>query len=420
MHVTRDNFMSSFHRNRVLGTPNRDIKQFLANFPKLPDNATSGQLFDWLHHVCFYSSGYGIFVPPPHTMLPESLLGVWADDLPSSYAADGDYYNNILLQALKGKNVNMNGTKLLKPLMVESDALRLLYRVNKAAGHPALTYGYVDPRPPRQGADVSLLDYQQKWNHYLHISFLRGCFLSDRYYIEGFANHLNNYYATTLRPHIIAMVRTQSINQPVNPVFRPENLLEYLVHIAEHVGLSPLDVMKTPREYSNEQKTRTQSASSRPVRAVATEDSPFPIYSLDALSHLDDDDFAFICQVMAQGLRKCDICKSEQHLVAACPQLLAFKDDPVKTRRLIAILRGMHPMTLGQFGSSSYSTAVSSTRPTSSTGRPNQQSSTPTRSNIVRRIAQDDDTVTDEDESQITALEADDATIGNTDDEADF
>ena len=124
---------------------------------------------------------------------------------------------------------------------------------------------------------------------------------------------------------------------------------------------------------------------------------------------------------MAQGPCKCDICKSEQHLVATCPQLLAFKDDPVKTRRLIAILRGMHPMTLGQFGSTSYSTTASSNCPSSSAGcSSNQRSSTPTRTNIVCHIAQDDDTVTDKDESQITALEANDATIGDTDNEADF
>ena len=49
-----------------------------------------------------------------------------------------------------------------------------------------------------------------------------------------------------------------------------------------------------------------------------------------------------------------------------------------------------------------------------------QRSATLTQSNIVRQVAQDDNTATDENDSQITALNADDATLGDTDDEQDF
>ena len=49
-----------------------------------------------------------------------------------------------------------------------------------------------------------------------------------------------------------------------------------------------------------------------------------------------------------------------------------------------------------------------------------QRSVTPTRSNVVRHIAQDDDTATDKEDSQVTALNANDATVGDTNDEQDF
>ena len=106
--------------------------------------------------------------------------------------------------------------------------------------------------------------------------------------------------------------------------------------------------------------------------------------------------------------------------MASCPQLLSFKDDPIKTRRLIAILRGMHPTLQSQYSRPSGG-STPPTRSSSTGARPGmQRSATPTRSNVVRHIAQDDDTATDKEDSQITALNADDATIGDTNDEQDF
>ena len=417
--TSREVFLRNFGYRR-LGEDGSDIKSFFYRFPSLPDNATPSQMLNWLGAVSHYCSGFGVYVPPPHTMTAQHPLGRWKDLLPPEYNADIAWHDNVLLQALLSKSTNLRGTKALHAFLTERLALQMIMRIAQKAGHPALTYGRATPPVPRQGSTDTITDYMEKWLHYLHIHYLHGTFYSDRYFLESFAGNLNNYYSRTLRPLLINIVRRYPVNDPVPPDLYPEFLVDYLSYIAPQCG-ALMDPTATPVELREKELAQRKPRSTKPVRSISVgndDDGSIStirsistsattrsaaIAQIESYNTLGEDDFSYVCQLITNPRppRKCDLCLAEDHILYQCPRLKEFK-DPTKARRMISI---MHKTGEGM------STNTSSTASTSRSG-------TPPRSNVksVHQLDQDDATM----EGSAGGLETDDDTVGTVDTATDF
>ena len=404
-------FMSNFSDGWRIGVDVGDPKTFLYGFPTLPTNASNGQIFHFLSSVSHYCCGYSIYVPPLHTLTAHDPHGRWAADLTAQYQAVFDYHNSVLLQGFKSKAANLSYTDRLAHLLRDHDSYSLYYQLAEIAGHPALVYGTPYSRIPSQRNDTTLTEYRDDWLQHLYTQYLRGTFYSDRYFVEEFAKGLNHVYSTTLRPHLISILRIQPINKPVTRNFWPVNILQYLATISTHVGISKLDLASTPREFDSKRKGTATSTGSRrqsSVRQIGADDAgPSLFNQVNALDFLDADDLAFVLQVSAQNSRQCDLCRSSDHLLAGCPQLQIVKNDQHRLRRLLGALRSAYD--------SSRPSPQGSSRPSGTPARPG----TPTRDNRrplpVRQVSPDDDT---DNESLLNQVES--SSLVDTDEEPDF
>ena len=59
---------------------------------------------------------------------------------------------------------------------------------------------------------------------------------------------------------------------------------------------------------------------------------------MDALDCLEDEDFQLVYQ-LSRGKRLCDLCRSDKHLLYACPELLKVKTDKFRVKRLLGALK---------------------------------------------------------------------------------
>ena len=407
----RDAFMRNFAYPKRLGTSSGDMKTFFYGFPSLPSNATDKDIFTFLSSASQFASGFGLFIPPLHTLHATDLYGTWGPHLETIYLYDINYYDSLLAQVLKSKAVNIVGTPRIIHLLQEVSGIKIINFLATVAGHPALDLGRSILSVPRQKNDMSLSKYTEMWLLFLHSNYLRGTFLSDRYFIETFALNLNNYYATTLRGHIINTVRRLPINEPVTRYFQPENFLTYLLHLLPQAGLKA-DLSSTPLELSGggSSGSRRPSLSSRgsrrgsSVRQLETGDD-WLLRQMDTWSDLSDEDFAFVYQ-LSQNKQQCDLCQSDSHLLHGCPELVKVKNDKNRLRRLFTVLR----------------TAQSENGrgpPRSQMNSAGGRSSTPTRNNSsrggpIRQVLDNSDT---DDDSTIAALDAC-SLGGDTDDES--
>jgi hypothetical protein len=422
--VPRDTYMANFQGPRRLGVETGSTKNFLSAFPVLPNSATPAQILAWSNSASQFCAGFGVYLPPTHTLWANDNYGRWGGYLPEIYRPFVPFYDNMILQALRAKNTNLSNTPALVPLLaLENEGMRLYHAIVRAAGHPALTYGRLEVGIPRQKSTMSMVDYLSKWMYYLHLNYLRGTFLSDRYFLESFADNLNMTYGNTLRPHLHMLIQQQPLDMPVTENLHPENLLSFLTYISNQVGIQRLDLMATPMQSD----TTRRSSSNKNVRAIekaqhdheeqTSKDSL--VRQVQALDFLDDDDLQFVLQVVASGPRKCDICQSEDHLISSCPEMIKIKDDPYRLRRMLGALRAAN----GEPPRTSHRNSRPPQRNSSS-----NRSGTPTRSN--RNTTQRDrvvaQTVEEYDTDEETVVEpplADDVdtdTDTDTDGESDF
>ena len=178
-------------------------------------------------------------------MVADNQYGHWHSSLPRAYFQEEMYYDNILCQALLQKATNLGSHPSLEHLMTAQSGLFIISQVASVAGHPAFAYGHITLDFPRQRSDMSINDYMALAMYFLHLSFIRGVFVSDRYFIELFASNLNNAYAKTLRHYIFTQLRLLPINSAVTENFQPTRFLSYLLQITPHVGLD-LSLSETP------------------------------------------------------------------------------------------------------------------------------------------------------------------------------
>ena len=77
-HIVKEFFMAQF-----ISVPfnAKNNKSFHDNFPKFPTTATRGHLLVYHSELVKYCAMHGVFVPPPQTYMPNSLLGSWFDSL---------------------------------------------------------------------------------------------------------------------------------------------------------------------------------------------------------------------------------------------------------------------------------------------------------------------------------------------------
>jgi hypothetical protein len=410
----RDQFLQNFDGRIVLGSSNVTLKSFLLGFPRLPSTAEKADIFSFLSSAAYFCSGYGVYIPPPHTLEPDSNKGTWWPLVSDLYKRHLAYYDNAILQALTSKTTKLVDTPLIAHLIHEQSGYQILYRLAYYAGHPALIPGRNGVEMPRQKSDMSLIKYRKAWEHYLHVLYLMGVFLSDRYFVECFCERMHDMYSRTLCPHVILLVRRLSVNSAVPDFYMPENILEYCGTVSTHVGIRELDLLSSPRQESDSRR----SARAPPIRQIPVQQ----ITSVDDLDFLTDEQFLLVCQLSNAPERKCDLCRSSEHLLRSCPRLLELKSDPMACKRLFSALRASIDGPVTNNGNSRPAVSTYPPRSRMSTSmRPGTPRATNRSSDrLVRAITGADDT---DNEDSITAADAE-SIVELTDDEqsvdADF
>ena len=411
--VSRTEFITVVQGNRSrLDSYDGSLKEFKSNFPRLPDNALKADILDWLGSIAQYASGWGAFLPPPHTMRSDNLLGDWGENF-----ARKPHEEALLLQAITQKSTNLLFQNGLGYLASERDVMMLIRKIAIHAGHPSLSLEVRNLSPPRHKNDDSITQYRDSWKHFLHQNYLRGVILSDRYVLETFAKNLNPFYGMNLRPYLMQRVHQAGLNQPIPSCFHMDEILEVLQEMSIHVGLEPLSLSDTTREiYERQKKTDSKSSTLRSMTTERAEPMTLRMITVAQIEALDlesDEDVQLIAQISADQYRSgrsCDLCGNASHLVALCPKLKEIKGDRFKLRRVMGLLQGMYPNRSNMSNSNQSSNSSSTTgRLQSSNG--GSRSVTPTTANTsrnIRQLREDDDSV-----ESILQVEQDDNSLAS-------
>ena len=398
----KDSYLDSISTPR-LGTPTYSMKEFLYGFPRLPDGAEASHIFDFLNNVVRYCVGAGVYVPPLHTITFHTNRGLWYNDLPVHCTTGWDYYDQALQQALLSKTTNLGGNDLTRHLSHALGGYHILRELALVAGHPTLATHSIDIAMPRQKSDMSFTSYRSLWSYYLHMLFLRGIFLSDRYFVESFIQHLHSIYNSNVKPLMLAYIRDLPRDTYVPMHFQPTHLVTYICQAVQTIGIKSLTPATTPRDFSlsrsrSSSSSRTPSATT-PVRQLL--DTPH-VLDLRQLTEIDDDLYLTVCSLM-QNSRTCDLCASSDHLIATCPKAMQLAKDPHKARRLLQLLQSA---VASRGGTNSQSPSLPATSTARSSG-----ARTPPTSNSVRSLATQDLDDTDED-ATIASLNTDEGSVG--------
>ena len=402
-----ERFFAGLGDQKILGTEHYSRKSFLYGFPSLPKNCTKADIFEFFASACLFSMGYGVMIPPLHTYEYGNHHGSWYHAAPDHCRIHWGFYDQVLAEALKMSSTNLGDSSMLAHLITFPSGYEILWAMAFAAGHPKLTYDIEDVAIPSQRSQTSFQEYIQQWKYYLFTQYLRGIFLSDRYFIEEFIRHLNGVFNTGLKPILFSAVRDIPRNRRVPHNWTLSNLPMYVCQLARFNGTTDLLPSTTPSDFANRHKRRpASSASTRPMRALdspaptmdvrqTTDNSPFDIRQTDLVE--DTEIFALICALSA-STRTCDMCGSPDHIIAQCPKLLRLVKEPVTLKRLLFAIDKARSSGGGP-------TSISASLSPPAAGRPSSRPSTPTRSNRsapLRSVLQDDDTDTDVSLNQLT------------------
>ena len=398
--VSKDEFITVVQGNwSRLDSFDGSLKEFKYNFPRLPDNASKADILDWLGSIAQYAGGWGAFLPPPHTMRPDTPLGDWGENF-----ARKPHEEALLLQAITQKSTNLLSQHGLGYLASERDVMTLIRKVAIHAGHPSLSLDVQNLSPPRHKNDDSITQYRDSWKHFLHQNYLCGVILSDRYVLESFAKNLNPFYGTNLRPYLMQRIYQVELNRPIPSCFHMDKILEVLQKMSIHVGLEPISLSDTTREIYERQKKSDSKSST--LRKMTTDHAQpmtlrmITIAQIEELSLEDDEDIQLIAQVSANQYRSgrsCDLCGNDSHLVALCPKLKEIKGDRFKLRCVLGLLQGMYPNRSNMSNSRPASSSSATTpRYSSANSGSGSRASTPTSTNTsrnIRQIREDDNSV---------------------------
>ena len=411
---SRDRMMEALEEQR-LGTEAFPMKNFLYNFPKLAKASTPPDILEFLGHVSRYCLGTAVYVPPLHTYNYNNHTGEWYDYLPDHCVHSWDFYDEALHQALV-KYGNLSDSDTVSHLITETSGYEILWQLAQNAGHPALALGVVSAPLPRQKGSQSLAEYLRAWRHFLLVSYLKGEFLSDRYFLETFIEHMHSSFDHGVKGHLISLLRDIPVDRRVQDQWRIPKLVGYICSVAKRFhGNGNLSPTTAPRDLNSNRGSRNHSTPGQAIRSItdtpAIEDvravdiptsstsSTPPLMDIRQTSLVTDlDIYAAICEISLANQRTCDLCGAQDHFIASCPRLVRLLKDPVACKR---VLNNISKHLSPQGGSPNMATPLASPRRNNATPPRNN------RSQPVRAILQDDDTDTDN-------------TANDTDDEADF
>ena len=282
-------------------------------------------------------------------------------------------------------------TDFVKEVLYECSGYQMVWKLAYLAKHPRLVDSPTDLSMPIQRGFDTFLDYRAAWQHYLHVYYIRGVFLSDRYFTECFLRNMHSAYNSSLKPLMFHLVRRIHANDPLPSFFSPENFPSYICHSSTNIGIRGLNPMMTPKEFAALHKPRsngngsnkTSTASTSTIRSLDTAPAYVDICQMDIL---DDDALLAVCSLMAANPCSCDYCGATDHLVAQCPKLRSLAQEPSRVNRLLKALEAARLSRGGSFPSRPSPPTRPSTLPTSN------------RSGLalVRQLHEDD---TDEDVS---------------------
>jgi hypothetical protein len=350
-----DTYIDSLHR-KLLGEENYTVKNFLYSFPKLRDDASAGDIFEFLNEVTRYASGYAVYCPPPHTMIPQSNRGNLYHLLPNHCHEYWQYYDSVIRLALISKQAGLGYSELTKPVLYERSGYQMLWRLAYFAGHPRLSENFVDPGLPRQKSGMDFTQYHAEWFTRLHLHYYQGTFLSDRYFAETFVKNMSTAFNGT-KSHIHAQIRRVPISMSLPMMFQPENIVGFICNTVKLIGIDDLTPLSTPREFmeshsrSRRKPESTSSSNTRSltksVRQMATDnvddDEPsLDIRQTDTFWSLDEDIQLSIHSLAAatHNQRQCHGCGASDHLFVQCPKLKSLVEtNPSAAKRMIDVIQ---------------------------------------------------------------------------------
>ena len=401
-----------------LGTDGYSTKTFTYGFPRLAKDATQADLCNFLVRVTNHCQGYGVYVPPFHTMEFHNHTGYWYDDLPDHCRSKWGFYDETLRQALTSSYAALGDNNLTRHLLTQTSGYQIIWRIAAIAGHPALQTGTVTNSMPRQSSKMTFKEYMDRWLHYIHIQFVQGIFINERYFLEQFFDRLHSTFNNTLKPLFLSLIRDIPLNTAVPVHFTPDRLIDHIQQKGYHIGITTIshdsipDDFRTSKTSSSSRLDRSTSKSSldrssKTMNVLETTDLPSDptddAFDLRLLATTPEDIVLQISSLVAANVaanrRCCDLCGSDSHLIAACPMLKKVIQDPVKARRLLDTVKQ----------------AVDSGGGNNNSSRSRPPSLNPSRTRNVRqvlddtdedtidgRLTDDDDTVTDDSASDVT------------------
>ncbi len=390
-----------------LGSTEFPMKNFMLGFPKLPKNASESDVFDFLSNIIRYGMGTSVYVPPPHTMLPNDNRGAWYQELPLHCCAKWEYYDGALRQCLSMSGTNLAETEFVKEVLYEGSGYTMIWRLAYLARHPQLAHNMIEIAMPTQRGVDSFLDYRSAWKHCPHVSCVRGIFCSDRYFVECFIKRLHPAHNSRVKPLMFHLVQRHPVNQPLPRFFNPDEFPSCVCSASTQIGIRGLATLHTPKDFISLNESRSSPSSSTPVRSLETDTSSFADIDIRQMDISEEDACLVICSLVAASPRSCDFCGATDHLVSLCPKLKNMASDPTKATR---VLKAIESARVSGGGTSNLSITAARTASTGSSASRSRTPPTSNRSVLIRQMQEDD---TDEDVS-ISRLTADE---GN---ESDF
>ena len=305
LQIDKDMFLAQFVD--VQYDHHSHFKAFASRFPTFPEDDSGAyrhNIIPFLYQVTQHCVGFGVYVPPPHTLRPGDKFGAWRKELPIwTQRQILSVFDNLLAQALRQKSTSLLSHKRLGALVrTPKQGYDMIMALAIEAGHPSLQQFPETPKEPRQGLDMSIVKYVDAWSQYLQRMILTGHHYNDRFFFQQLLRNCHSAFKPIFK-ELQYSVREHSSRKPLPPSFHMSSLITKITQLAQFID-SRVDISISAKEMTKNMRTTIQQLK------VAQMTTP----GNSSTAHGD-----------SPGVR-CFLC-GENHPLRACPQLKTLLEN---------------------------------------------------------------------------------------------